>query len=279
MPLPNFLVIGALKAGTTSLYYYLKKHPDVFMPDTIKEARFFCYDGKTSSLSIPVRTLRDYERLFDGVKGEKAIGEASPHYLRSHHAPYQIKRILPKARLIASIRNPVDSSYSIYLMNLRSHGRNKGVSFLKALRQDPWLNHHSYFEQFTRYYSVFPREQLHVILFDDLVADARRVVSSVHHFLEVDDSFSPMTSVIHNRGGLPRYSWLNRIAGHRAMKTWAKKWLPRSVIDAAKNVVQRNMVRSDLSPEERKEALIVFRDDILRTQDLLCIDLSKWLTR
>jgi hypothetical protein len=276
MPLPNFLVIGALKAGTSSLYHYLKEHPDVYMPDTFKEPRFFCYDGKPTTLRIPVTTLEDYQRLFDGVKREKAIGEASPHYLVSQHAPHQIKRILPKVRLIASIRNPVDRSYSTYLMNLGGAGRNKGVSFLNALREDPWLNH-SYFEQFTRFYSLFPREQLNVILFDDLKADTRRVVSSIFRFLEVDDSFSPVTSVIHNRGGVPRNAGLDWIARNRAIKTLARSYLPKALTDTAKRLAQRNRVPSELSLEERKEALIMFRDDILRTQELIRLDLSEWL--
>src|ERR687894_3261543 len=115
MTMPNFFIIGAQKAGTTSLYYYLKQHPQIYMSPR-KEPHFF--KGMHSELRKsgrglpPVTDLGDYQALFRGVTDEKAIGEASASYLYSPKAPALIKSSIPDAKLIAVLRNPADRAYS-----------------------------------------------------------------------------------------------------------------------------------------------------------------------
>ena len=112
MTLPNFLIIGAPKAGTTSLYSYFREHPAIFMPE-LKEPRFFGYEGQGDRIRFPVRTLEEYTALFDGVTTETAIGEATPHYLVYPVAAQRIRDLIPGVRLIASLRDPVDRAYSV----------------------------------------------------------------------------------------------------------------------------------------------------------------------
>ena len=113
MTMPNFLIVGAQKAGTTSLHYYLKQHPQIYM-SLRKEPHFF--EGmhwdfyRPGRIMLPVTDLADYQALFEGVTDEKAIGEASASYLYSPKAPTLIKRSIPDARLIAILRNPADRS-------------------------------------------------------------------------------------------------------------------------------------------------------------------------
>jgi len=123
MQLPNFIVGGALKAGTTSLNYYLKQHPDVYM-SPFKEPRYFAYDpaGPTngdSGLHFPVTTLEQYAELFAGATNEKAVGEVSPHYIISPIAPRRIHDTLPGVKLIFSLRHPVKRAYSVYWQAVR----------------------------------------------------------------------------------------------------------------------------------------------------------------
>src|SRR3954452_25059385 len=106
MTLPNFLIIGAAKAGTTSLYEYLKQHPDVYM-SPLKEPGYYWSEAPALE-DAPIRTRADYERLFDGVTTEKALGEAAPRYRKSAPPAEGIAHALPPARLIVSLPNPAD---------------------------------------------------------------------------------------------------------------------------------------------------------------------------
>jgi hypothetical protein len=114
MTLPNFLVIGAAKGGTTSLYHYLRQHPDIYM-SPMKEPNCFTDEdqlfGKRS-----VRSRSEYDRLFDGVRDEHAIGEATPRYLNAFGGVGRIQADLPGVRFIATLRQPADRGYSAYLM-------------------------------------------------------------------------------------------------------------------------------------------------------------------
>ena len=122
MTLPNFIVIGQMKAGTSSLHAYLRQHPDIFMP-SVKELRFFSevisdegdrilvdedYKRRRIRRGMPV-TFEEYERLFDAAAGRKALGEASPEYANSQRAPGQIKKYVPNVRLIVSLQAPFGS--------------------------------------------------------------------------------------------------------------------------------------------------------------------------
>src|SRR3989344_7184694 len=106
MRLPNFLIIGATKAGTTSLHHYLGQHPDIFVAPT-KETNFFaqesalCFTGRTVSLP------EEYAAQFAAATTQKAIGESSPAYLAVPLAPERIARMLPHAKLIVILRNPI----------------------------------------------------------------------------------------------------------------------------------------------------------------------------
>lgn len=123
MTLPNFLVIGAHKAGTTALYNYLKQHPQVYMSPA-KEPRFFALEGKNLKFLGPKKdpgnrcrftTLEAYRELFQGVSSEVAIGEASTLYLYSQEAPKRIQHYIPDAKLIAILRNPIKRAYSNFV--------------------------------------------------------------------------------------------------------------------------------------------------------------------
>src|SRR6188508_1581564 len=121
--LPNFFIVGAPKAGTTSLYYYLKRHPEVFM-SPIKEPNFFAYE-ETIKQNLyhkekGVGTLEEYKDLFAEANGRhKAIGEASVSYLFYPPVPERIKQMVPDAKIIISLRNPVDRALSHYYMEYK----------------------------------------------------------------------------------------------------------------------------------------------------------------
>ena len=275
MTLPNFLVIGAPKAGTTSLHVHLRAHPQVFMPE-LKEARFFGYDGEGDRMKFPIRTREEYEALFAGVTGETAIGEATPHYLVYPQAAQRIRDLLPGARLIASLRDPVERSYSVYQMNLRNKGVNEGVPFVEAMRSDRNLRE-TYHDMLLRYFERFPPGQLRVILLEELETDPAATMRGIFGFLGVDPDFRPDLSKIANPGGEPRNRLLHGLLSDPRLRRVSRTLFPEPLVERLRGLRSRNLQKQPLAPEDRRAAIGFFRDDILRTQDLIGRDLSAWL--
>ena len=228
MTLPNFLIIGAMKSGTTSLYFCLKQHPQAYM-SSLKEPNFFAlegsnldFDGAEGKERIQrwlkrdfVTDIEEYHALFRGAAGETAVGEASPIYLYSPEASRRIRHYVPEAKLIAVLRSPVERAYSAFLYMTRE-GRKPLKAFPEALQAEEsrmrdnreWIWHYRhvglYYTQLKRYYDVFDADQIRVYLYEDLRAHLPRVLQSIFGFLEVDESFVPDTSLRHNVSGTPK---------------------------------------------------------------------------
>ena len=295
MTMPNFLIVGAQKAGTTSLYYYLKQHPQIYMSPR-KEPHFF--EGMHSDFYRPGRTilpvtdLADYQALFEGVTGEKAIGEASASYLYSPKAPALIKRSIPDARLIAILRNPADRAYSNFLHCVRA-GRESIVDFAEALRVEEgrikgnWgpLWHYKqkgfYYAQVKRYLDTFGRDPFRVWLYEDLRAQPLDVLPEVLEFLKVDATFVPDMSIEHNTSALPRNKTLYRAAKKLAARNPVLKLaiLERCLPAGPRRYVKRRIfVQPPPFPAEIREQLLdTYTEDILKLQGLIGRDLSPWL--
>ena len=133
MTMPNFLIIGAMKSGTTALYYYLEQHPEIYM-SPVKEPNFFSSQERENAAGAVAR-IGNYRDLFRGVSGETAIGEASHSYLYEPGAAAEIRRYAPEAKLIAILRNPIDRAYSHFLHMVRS-GTEPLDDFAQALQEE-----------------------------------------------------------------------------------------------------------------------------------------------
>lgn len=276
MTLPNFLIIGAAKAGTTTLYEHFRAHPEIFMP-RLKEPRFFCHDGRaTDRLKFPIQSREEYEALFAPATDEKALGEASVHYISHPGAAGRIHALIPDVRLIASLRNPVDRSYSVYQMNQRNQGANADTPFAQAMRSDPNLQG-AYHDHLRRFFALFPRERIRIILLEDLEADPRGTVGSLFDFLGVDPTFAPDFSRRANPGGEPRIKALHSLLSNKRLVALSRRIAPEPLVASLKALRERNLAKRPLPAADRKLAADFFRDDILRTQDLIGRDLSHWL--
>jgi len=179
--MPNFLIIGAMKSGTTSLYHYLKQHPQIYM-SPVKEPKFFALEGEpfysdsrgSGGLARikGIRELKSYQEQFEGVSHEIAIGEASPLYIYVPKAVERIKYYIPEAKLIAILRHPVDRAYSHFLHWIQRGLEPLDSNFESVIREEEirisqdWSpNWHykqrgSYYQQLKRYYENFNREQI-----------------------------------------------------------------------------------------------------------------------
>jgi hypothetical protein len=230
--LPTFLVIGATKGGTTSLYHYLDQHPDIYMSHPVKEPKFFTAEegsvvrengAKGWHVSAGhITKLADYQALFRGATAERARGEASPQYLYYPEVPERIHRRLPEVELIAILRHPVARAYSAFLHQTRD-GMEPQTNFAAALADEPrriaegWspLYHYRaqgfYHEQLSRYYRLFDPAKIHVYLYDDLQKDPLGLMQRIYRDVGVDAAFRPSLEVQHNISGVPKNRALHSV--------------------------------------------------------------------
>jgi hypothetical protein len=296
MILPNFLIVGAAKAGTSSLYSYLEQHPQVFV-SPVKEPRYFAYRHRVRSqprvrkvLEAHGMSLEQYARLFRNANGARAIGEASTFYLYSRMAPLNIRRAIPDARLIAVLRQPVDRAYSHFSQRVRD-GQEPLRDFRRAIAEeerriaDGWpppyhyLQRGHYAAQLKRYLALFEPDQLRVYLYEDLCDDPGKLVRSIFEFLGVDPAFQPDLTARLNASSVPRFGVLDDAVRRRnALGRLLHRQLPAPLwARVAPKVAEFNRHRPALDRGLRAELTEQLRDDILELQALIGRDLSAWL--
>lgn len=302
MTMPNFVIIGAGKAGTTSLYEYLGEHPQIYMSPK-KEPRFFAVEDEEINFQGPddtrfkfINSIDDYQKLFNRVSDEIAIGEASPIYLTTPKAPQRIHHHIPNAKIIAILRDPIERAYSNFLDSL-SRGIETTDNFSEAMLleeeriKNRWAPHWHYkrkgfyFSLLKPYFELFDKKNIKIYFFEDLIKDPQKIVKDIYRFLGVDHYFSPDFSIRHNPSGIPRSK---RLHTYFLQRIWSKgSKVNRSIGSKIANdllqQIESSIFRLNLkekpkiSKETRKEFIDVYKEDILNLQDLVNRDLSPWL--
>lgn len=210
---PNFLIVGAAKSGTTSLYEYLRQHPDVYMPDW-KEPAFFAPPEAGG-----VQSEAEYLALFKHAKGKTAIGEASVAYLYAKEAPQRIYDFLgPDVKIIILLRNPVDMAYSLWGHQTREGFETLPFEDALATEQDriagtpsrklnnSWIfnfayrSRASYDAQIDRYLSRFGPGNIKIYMFEEFFTKGLPLFNDLCHFLEIDDRFQPIAKKYNEAG-------------------------------------------------------------------------------
>jgi hypothetical protein len=306
--LPTFLIIGAARSGTTSLWNYLKQHPQIYL-SPLKHTRFFAHEDlsfrgpgpkdvrKPWSREMGTREIvtdvESYRALFSGVTNETAVGEASHSYLYSPKAPERIRHCLPNARLIAVLRNPIERAYSHYCYLLQN-GREPLTDFAQALREEEgrvldgwWPDFYYtrlgfYYSQLKRYFDLFEPQQIRIYLYEDLDSRTTEVLQDIFRFLEVDDSFTPDVSVRYNAAGSAKSKALQRTLLELSLvRPFVEPFLSerrrKQVLHAASQLKKRNLNKPEISHEVRQYLLETYREDISKLQPLIQRDLSAWL--
>lgn len=192
MPLPTFFIIGAPKTGTTSLYHYLDQHPHIGM-SIKKEPHFFVGPEHIGDAVQQVDDLDEYEGLFDSAFAVR--GEASPSYSAypmHTGAPERIKELIPDAKFIYLVRDPIDRTVSHYLHRVAMEGERRPLREALGDFSDislPYVYPSLYASQLERYLTHFRQERILVIDQADLLADRREALRETFAFLSVDDTF------------------------------------------------------------------------------------------
>ncbi len=298
MTLPNFLVIGAGRSGTTSLHRYLGEHPDVFVPPGKSPNHFVAHERLPPWEGVALERMarqwvsdrRDYEALFDGVSGETAIGEVSPVYLQARSAPAAIRETCPDVRLVAILRNPVDRAYAHFL-GRRRDGLERRTRFDEVVAAElarglpdevafgSYLGCGRYHHFLKPYYELFAAERIRIYLFEDLQEEPAALLRDLFAFLGVDPNVAPDTTERHGRTGeIPnpalRFLWTRSVV----LRTALRPHVPARLRDLALPVFARELTQPPLDPSLRAELLEVFRDDVERLGGLIGRDLSYWLS-
>lgn len=299
---PDLFIIGAAKCGTTSVYEYLKGHPEVFMSPA-KEPRYFSPD-LASDAGHDLLYGRDearYLALFDEARDEKRLGEASVRYIYSRDAPRLIHEFDPNAYLVAMIRNPVDMVYSMHNQRL-SEGAEPIEDFEAALAAEPdrmagrgipagsnpmlsvYRPRARFSEQLPVWFETFGRERVHVIVFEDMVRDPAAEFRRLLEFLQVDPSYQPESFAAHNPSHRPRSLALRALTNSRLPQWIVWTLLPRLIGDRAtrgmvrkfrhSRLNRRPAPRQALSPELRARLEQDFAPDVARLSELLGRDLA-----
>ena len=285
-----------MKSATTSLYTYLKQHPDIFMT-SVKEPMFFNNYNKKNDYIIKGRssnkktTLKKYYNLFNTVKNETAIGEASPSYISDKNCPALIRKHLPGVKIIAILRQPVKRAYSNYL-HARKSGREIISNFEEAFNEEeerikknwsPLYYYKSkglYFEQLNRYYDLITKENIHIVLFEDIIKSPESVSKEIFRFLNVDDSFIPDCRRVINVSGEPKglFGWLvMQMRYYNLMpEIEFSKYLPKIVIKFLFNAAYSKPKKINNDTVKRLTDLY-YKDDILKLEKLITKDLKHWL--
>ena len=188
--LPNFLIIGSQKAGTTSLYRILKEHPQIFMADK-KEINFFFKEGEYA------RGAEAYAAHFADSANQLARGEASPGYICHPEAPKRIHALLPDVKLILTVRDPIQRAISQYWDNRRhlneSHTFAEAVDLYLSDEYHPdeigYFSRGVYMRYIRKYLEYFPRENLLILPFEEMISAPKGFYKRIFTFLDVDVDF------------------------------------------------------------------------------------------
>jgi len=251
--LPNFLLIGAAKAGTTALSQFLRQHPDVCFSRP-KETWFFNrrYD----------RGVDWFSSHFEHYEGETAIGEGTAGCLACPQAPARIADVLPDAQLIGVLRNPIDRAFSHYYTGKADADR----SFGQVIRDEEsefgrkLVEHGKYIKHLRRYEQHFSRDQIEIVLHRSLRNEPERVMRRLYKVLGVDASFMPDTESRHNVTKYPasRRVYARLRKGWKAVSEQAERWMP-GIVDHLRRKAQ-GWLFSREKPEMREKDREYLRD-------------------
>ncbi len=298
---PNFLVVGAAKSGTTSLFSYLLQHPQVYIPRS-KESFFFLSSiyRDLSPADPHAQTIKDrmvtswpaYRAMFSDAGEASAVGEVGTFYGYHHETAIPlIRQHLGDVRIVFLLRNPVARAHSAYT-HFRGYGVEK-LPFDTALEEeerriaDHWYTMW-YYKAVGRYpdqIDAYRRSfsQVAVYLYDDLRHAPLALMKEVYRFLGVDDEFRPNVKVRYMVSGTPRSSALHGfLMRPNALRTLIRPLVrlflsPERRYEIVSRLNMRNIRKDDMKPETHRYLCGYFRDDVRRLGEMLGRNLNHWV--
>jgi hypothetical protein len=312
---PNFFLVGAGKAGTTSLFHYLDQHPQIYM-SPVKEPSYFSLECRPENMDPAVRKLgyeieertgtfllgpmtenlgcgivRDWEhymRLYLDARNERAIGEASVSYLWSRTAAEGIARHFPNARILMVLRSPADRAFSHYMHSVSDGFTSKPFrdyvhvglqpGCCELAMQRTCLEMGLYADQVQRYLDRFPRERIGIWLYEDTRQRPREFLCEVMEFLGVDSSFTPDTTRRYNQPHVARFGKSKRFLRRLGVWQAVASATPSHLRQAIRKAAHKPPGAITMSAQDRAMLVGYYHEDICRLEKLLGRDLTAWRT-
>ncbi len=270
-PLPDFVIIGATKSATTWLLQNLRAHPQVFMPSP--EIHYFSRHFE--------RGPAWYRSHFETAPEDRVVGEKSASYLPHPETPRRLRELLPAARLVAQLRNPIERAYSDYCMHYRRAEVGRDLARYLQPGRTPLprlLEDGLYFRHVSAFLELFPRGQLEVILYDDIRRDPGPVFRSVCAHLGIErradaellsqrvkDKETPVVPPLARRILAPMKVPIQPLRQSRAFRF-------------ARSLIARRLDYPTLTPALRDQLADYYRDDVGALSKFLERDLTGWLS-
>jgi len=289
--LPNFLVVGAAKCGTTSIYNYLKQHPEVFLPDH-KDCFFLSGSKglkKDDNKNAPPWVIQSFQVYADSFKGNekaKAVGDVCVSYLYYHEETIRnIGKYLNQPKIIIILRNPVERAYSNFMMYKKFGEEKRG--FRQALAEDEtepsklYKKQGLYTEQVQAYLDNF--KDVKIYLYEDLMNDSVAMMQDMFAFLGVDSSFRPDTAIRHNISGMPRVKLLNTFFLNQHLQKYVSAVtsairLKTPIKKMTTFINGKNLEKTFMAEADRQYLVNFYQKDVESLQNLIQRDLTHWLS-
>ncbi len=285
----DFFIVGAPNAGTTSLYHYLKEHPQIEMSSQ-KEPDYFSdtaiqeqgmYYGKNR-----IDTEEKYNTLFNVQKKDVIFGEGSVSYLFYSNAAQNIKAYNPIAKIIIILRNPIDRAFSHYLMDYRLglvSDSFEDIINKKSKHKNAHLFYQQYIKvgeyaaQLRRYFDIFDKNNILLIDYEDFKSDVASTVDSVYSFLNVSTEFSADVNKRHNSFTMPKNKLIRFLYSFVVIRNILSFIFPKNIVKAVRFILFKKDNKPKLLEETRSQLKHYFSNDVRILGDLIGKDYSKWI--
>jgi len=276
---PNFFIVGATKSGTSSLYSYLNEISEIFM-SPIKEPNYFSVITIRQNSGLkPIRDKKKYLALFKKVKNEKILGEASPTYLGDPEAANLIHQVSPSAKILISLRDPVDRIFSHYLM-LRRLGKIKSPLYSEIqveLNEEEDKKNHKlfhyqglYYENVKRFMDIFGSNNVKIIIFEDFIKNEKATIENILEFLNIKNNLENFKPDVYNKYGVVR----NPISQKILQSKKARRVVEKLISPSKRRILKEKLILKEeekpkMEENEKKLLINYCRDDVQKIKNLL----------
>lgn len=284
---PDFFIVGAAKSGTTSLYEYLNKIPEIYLP-SVKEPNFFSHkeiaDQGLYYKTKDIKSEQEYLDLFAQAGKDQKCGDASVSYLFYPECAKRIHAFNPDAKIIILLRNPVKRAFSHYLMDKRLgyiheefdqiiKSNQEGTKEMKLYYQQV-VQLGFYAEQITRYFAVFPKDQILILLLENLIESPEASLRKITEFIGVSSLENQNVFTKHNASFHAKNKLIRKLYSfsfiRKTIKALTPKVLRNRILDLSSKESEQ------MSPEISDYLKSLYKEDLLKLQNIIQRDLHKW---